>query len=644
VKLRPCRFALLSAALLLGRAELGAEKITTTLRAGPKAQEFSGGHFARATDDTVYQDPRGYTHHGAATRIAQLRLTLTNIGKAPITGNLVVLNDQDWSSAEALASSLRLSPDPRLRMQQLFAFWCDHVTHADSDAPGGKEPLAILNFWGYALCGDTTAALTRLAASYGVPARKIPLNGHVAAEYFYDDAWHILDADQNVCYLRLDNRTLASAADLRADPLLARRTKVFGRHAPMDVNAAVFNTSLHEFIDPKEGQPVKHKVPPAAVRAQTLFPGETMIMHCDQAPERPVGRTDLRRWGTVREDALRVVEFIIKPKSRQTAVAGELEFASGYPILSAVNHTTGETFTTPPGQPTFEIKTKFRTFDDQISVYCQRANASLPRLRRTHNKLLLGAEDSGGTAQLVAEWEPSPPDVVVPVVAAALADAAPTFHFQPTPAADLLWWQISATKDFAFVPPNFDAVMPVAEKLALDPLTATFVNPGEPYFLRVKARRAGVWGEWSAPVEFWVDKPARPAPVQTTVNTGRLHLRWPGAGEGCEYLVFGSNRLDFVPEPFAAEEIVAMRDRGIEQSRPNKNLVATVTKPEIELDPTFRFYRVMTRRDGVLSVPGDLIVTPPALAAKLPPALVLQDRWRRVGETDEHVATEMPLR
>ena len=52
----------------------------------------------------------------------------------------------------------------------------------------------------------------------------------------------------------------------------------------------------------------------------------------------------------------------------------------------------------------------------------------------------------------------------------------------------------------------------------------------------------------------------------------------------------------------------------------------------------------------MLSVPGDLVTTPASLAAKLPPAMVLQDRWQRVSdpknpnsETDQHLATEIPL-
>ena len=89
---------------------------------------------------------------------------------------------------------------------------------------------------------------------------------------------------------------------------------------------------------------------------------------------------------------------------------------------------------------------------------------------------------------------------------------------------------------------------------------------------------------------------------------------------------------------------MALRGPEIAQHRPNRNLVATVREPTVELTPAFRFYRVIARRSGVLSVPGDLLATPPALAAKLPPASVLQDRWRRVDDADEHRAAELPLR
>ena len=614
------------------------ETLTTNLRAGQSTEVVLDS----PVDDRHFQDPRGYQHHGASTRTFIRKLTLTNTGRVPLTGPLIVVNGRDWSSSETLRQSLALAAAPSSSMPRLFDFWRDHLSHADNRCDGSKEPLALLNFWSYALCGDTTSALMRLATSYGIPARKIPLNGHVAAEYFYDSAWHIFDTDQAVTYLRLDNRTLASAADLRADPFLARRTKALGRFAPVDEGAMAFNTALHEFIEPREEKPAKYKSAPASVRAETLLPGEQWIVHAAQAPEMPVGLAALEKWGPVRETTLRVVEWVISTAARRDA-SGKVTVATGYPIWRAVNHTTGEVVTPPAGQATFEITLPTRGFDDRISVYSQRSRASLPLPGKGRNSLLLAASAASGVGKLEIDWE-KPAELVVPKIAAEQIDATPTFSLRAEPGADLLWWQISASEDFTCVAPNFDAVISATDTLRFDPLTATFFNPEQTYRLRVKVRRDGVWGEWSVPLEFRVEKPARPTPVAAAVQGVKLRLSWPAAGAAAEYLLFGSNRLDFVPEPFAEAEIVTLREQAVEHRRLNKNLVATVAKPEIELVPTFHFYRVITRRAGVLSVPGDLIAIPPALAEKLPPALVLQNRWQRVDDRDAHYATELPLR
>ncbi len=159
-------------------ASASAETLTLDLRAGQPAEVLIDS----PVDDISYQNPRGYGHHGTSTWVFIRKLTLTNTGAAPLTGPLLIANGRNWSSPEALRKSLTPLTKPRAIMRTLFAFWRDHHSHADSDCDEAKEPLALLNYWGYALCGDTTTALTRLATSYGIPARKIPLNGHVAAE------------------------------------------------------------------------------------------------------------------------------------------------------------------------------------------------------------------------------------------------------------------------------------------------------------------------------------------------------------------------------------------------------------------------------------------------------------------------------
>ena len=242
-----------------------------------------------------------------------------------------------------------------------------------------------------------------------------------------------------------------------------------------------------------------------------------------------------------------------------------------------------------------------------------------------------------------------------PAPAVALTNAtrsagAPEFKIQADAGVDRIWWQIATDEEFASIAPNFDCLTAPAEKLAFDPLTATFFNADQPYFVRLKARRDGVWGKWTPPLSFTVAKPARPAPVSSTAVRGKLRLTWPGAGSSAEYLVFGSNRRDFLPEVFSTEEIVTMREQGIEQTRPNKNLIATVATPEIEFTPGFQFYRIITRREEALSVPSEIIVTPRELASSLPAPTILQTRWSRVpdsaatnGYRDIHVTAETPL-
>jgi hypothetical protein len=625
------------ALLAFASTSLRAETFTLKLRAGQPAELLLDSPL----DDADFSEPRSYSRHVAPARHFIQRLTLTNTGRVPLTGPLLIVNGRDWSTVDALRRSLALPAEPRNAMPRLFAFWRDHISHADSGCKGLDEPLALLNFWGYALCGDTTSALMRLATSFGIPARNIPLNGHVAAEYFYDGAWHIFDADQNVCYLRLDNRTLASAADLRADPFLALRTKAFGRHAAMKPAAMAFNTSLHEHIDPHEEEPEELDEPLTPVRAETLLPGESMLMEAEHSPAEIVGRADLMRWGKVREASLRTVEWVLDVASRRDA-QGVVKFESGAPILHGVNHTTHLVVTPPTGEAVFEISIPTQSRDDRVSVVCQRSRVSMPLPYKGRNIIALAATNPAGAATLNVMWEPLKAVTLRPPTAE-IATSAPTFRINTDSGAEALWWQISAADDFAFVPPNFDAVIAPTGTLRFDLRTATFFDPAQPYFLRVKSRRDGAWSAWSAPLRFTVEKPARPAPVKATVADGRLRLAWPSAGEGAEYLVFASDRLDFIPEVFADEEIVAMREQTVELVRPNKNQIAAVTESHIEMEPTARYYRIIARRAGALSVPSELIATPSALAGKLPPAKVLQTRWRTVEGADEYTATEQPL-
>lgn len=602
-------------------------------------------------DDTNFQDPIGYNSRGHARHVFNPRITLTNTGTVPLTGRLLIVNGHDWSSPDAVRATLRLPPGPRAFVPRLFAAWKGNIAHADSDTEAGKDPFALRHFWGYGLCGDNATAFARLLDAFGVAARKVQLNGHVVSEYLYDGSWHVFDGDQGVFYLRLDNQGTASAEEIRADPFLARRTKICGPDGAMNETSSAFNTSLFEYVEPKQPKPIKHKSPVQPLRPETLYPGEKLIFHRNRAPDQPVGKADLQAWRGTREDALGMIEIVINSAARRTP-AGEIAITTSFPILEVVNHTTGERTPVSPGEPVFQTTLQPRSAEDRVSVFCQRSRVSFPVFRKGENTAVLHADRPDGAALLEVEIE-RPAGLTAPSVAVQTAtrDGQPEFVIVPDREVDRLWWQVATDREFANLCPNFDNVLAPVPKLAFDPLTATFFQPGQDYYLRMKARRDGVWGEWTAPLKFRVEKPARPSPVSVSVVGGRLRLDWPASGDGAEYLLFGSNRRDFLPEPFAAEEIVALRDQRVEKTRPNRNLAAVLAKPTVEITPAFRFYRIIARRGPALSVPSEIIITPAALAATLPPPAVLQTRWTRIpdaaapnGYRDSHVTTETNLR
>jgi hypothetical protein len=62
------------------------------------------------------------------------------------------------------------------------------------------DPLKLFNSLEYALCGGINGALANLFSLAGLKSRVYNLQGHVVAEVFYQQAWHMFDADRNVFF------------------------------------------------------------------------------------------------------------------------------------------------------------------------------------------------------------------------------------------------------------------------------------------------------------------------------------------------------------------------------------------------------------------------------------------------------------
>lgn len=91
-----------------------------------------------------------------------------------------------------------------------------------------RKPDILLRRGHAALCSEVSHTLVSLAEMEGVQARLMYLNGHVVAEAYYDESWHMYDADFEVVAPGKDG-SIMSVAQLESSPETVRM--VYLEHA-----------------------------------------------------------------------------------------------------------------------------------------------------------------------------------------------------------------------------------------------------------------------------------------------------------------------------------------------------------------------------------------------------------------------------
>ena len=118
--------------------------------------------------------------------------------------NIKVLSDKvpDVSSLEAWKKSF--IKEGMSDKEKALAIFRTEVTFQQADAPPNEylqredavlDPIKLFNVYGYTLCSVSSANMMCLARYVGLPARCFTINNHVVPEFFYDNAWHMFDAD-----------------------------------------------------------------------------------------------------------------------------------------------------------------------------------------------------------------------------------------------------------------------------------------------------------------------------------------------------------------------------------------------------------------------------------------------------------------
>lgn len=146
--------------------------------------------------------------------------TFSNTGNSPVTFWFSGFNKVNYRNAETMVMAVTdsLMPDSskafnlwRLVSESGFHYSFEYNHHL----PDNSDPLA-LNTFPYFLCGEKAGILAHLLEKAELKTRIVKLAGHIVVETFYNEAWHLFDADENVAFLKPDGQ-VASCIELAAN-------------------------------------------------------------------------------------------------------------------------------------------------------------------------------------------------------------------------------------------------------------------------------------------------------------------------------------------------------------------------------------------------------------------------------------------
>jgi hypothetical protein len=616
--------------LVLGAMAYGSTRGTADeIAPAPVTFEISAGSSKRVTWQTGVTDaelinPAGYFPAERSQYRLVERVTIQNSSDAIIRNPVLVINGRDFLTVNDPFAALGLSPDATL--SQLFAIWKERRVHASTGLKANALVLEVLRTFGVTLCGEDSKCLADLVIAAGGSARAVPVSGHVVYEFSLRNETAVIDGDQNTIYLRLDNSTLANESDLKSDPFLVTRTKVFGRQMPFQLasawmNSARFDRQVSEVKAARKSQPVSPDV------NWEFLPGEG-VEFFSSATALPtiLSRDSVVGKNPILRESVIAVAFHLDAKARMRR-GNTINLP--FPAVALVDGEGNvESIDRDSDGPQYSVVIPSDAEGD-LTVLCQAAKGMFPGLPERVNLVRFDAEKSNDAALTLTyhlnRSGVSASSVPAPKVQihAEPHHGLPVFQIESV-GADALWWQLSDSETFCRVLPNFDRVQTSVEMLKIaTPIETSFFSPGRQWFFRAKHRVNGVWSVWNDAIAFTVAKPAAPDGVQVSVaHPEAAELTWDTT-DG-DVWIFGSDRMDFLPEIYSNIDSGRIENSAIRESTPNSNLLAKVAGGDGHAElPRFAFYRLVTQKDGRFSVPSGLVSTP--ADQRLRPATVLQN-------------------
>ena len=236
-------------------------------------------------------------------------MRLENIGDTDVMNPWITVNGKrNWKTLNDIAEdAIGGYTTERGKARAIWEFQRNHRFHATTWGKESNDAVKVYNIYGYTLCGNDAQVISDLWKAAGLRTRRGYPVGHVVAEAFYNGEYHLLDGDEHAIYLRRDNVTIASEAEVVLDHDLVKRTHTYGIDRQDSRATDEFSASLYGYEGKRKGElggRTKHTM------AYILRPGESMEWRWDhigkqytagtEAPDgkwRKDGEGDLAVWG-----------------------------------------------------------------------------------------------------------------------------------------------------------------------------------------------------------------------------------------------------------------------------------------------------------------------------------------------------------
>jgi Putative Ig domain/Transglutaminase-like superfamily len=282
---------------------------------------------------------------------------LENTGDTDVVNPWILVNGKgDWRTTASIAEeALRSYGDPAAmsdaeKARAIWEFVRRRRFHATTGDLEVRDPVKMLNVYGYALCGDNAAVLMELWRTVGLPARRAYPIAHCVSEAWYDGGWHMLDGDESVLFLDRDNHTILPENAVAQDHDLSKRAY-----------QSEYLPALYDYGGTHQGAFPEHS---GHTMDFTLRPGESMEWRWGQgtgfhyAPNPVIyllDSADLHRWGPNAWATLR---------NGVWGYAPPLDRPAGHRALEAVNVRWGSNGASPtaahtPATLVWKIRTPY---------------------------------------------------------------------------------------------------------------------------------------------------------------------------------------------------------------------------------------------------------------------------------------------